>query len=534
MRNKLRSPLILGLAINALMFSGLAQAVLRATSLDLKFSNIGVGIETGKNKRIYVPLGTGFSANKPFDTVITYKRDTAYTVGFGSVKVKNGGKYNFNAIKYGSSSIPISFYNNASGKLEDTYTLVFTNLPVIQLTSVAAIPDTPKVQGSFRLMSGELKQDTGVLNMGIEQIGQVAQLYPKQTYGIGLGTSSTQWQAGKKVKLLDLSEKDSWSLNASYRDTSFGRNRISNDIFLNIHPKNKGLAKGQSASKGRLAEVLLNGSYAGVYLLEEPVDQALLDLKPVTVPLTNGKEDWKKVDFKNPQNGSVLYKANFGDTVFFNTTAAQLATNFSQAYPAPANAARPEPLKSLVDFVAKSSDDAFVEGIGTRVDLDSVADWWILVCATQATDNFNKNFGLAKSASGKFFMVPSDHEASFGLAWDGSADPATPFFDASGNNLIKRLTQFGEIGFNSILKDRWLALRENGQVFDKAKVLARFNGYASKLAIGGAKGRNLKIWPKSVVPPALANPKAGTTAYIDTFLTARLAAMDTYINSLPE
>ncbi|SJM91944.1 hypothetical protein CRENPOLYSF2_2440009 [Crenothrix polyspora] len=533
MRNKLGSCLILGLAINTLMFSGLAQAVIRVSSLDFKMNNIGVGVETSKNKRVYFPLDVGFSTKKPFDALLTYKRNTLYTVGFGSAKVNNNAKYRFAAIKYGDS-VPISFYNKANGKLEDTYTLVFTKLPVIQLTSVTGIPDTPKVQGSFRLVSSEFKQDTGVLNMGIEQIGQVAQLYPKRTYGIGLGTSSSMWQTGKTLKLLDLSEKDSWSLNASYRDTSFGRNRISNDIFMNIHPHNKGLAKGKSASSGRLAEVLLNGSYAGVYLLEEPVDQALLDLKPISVPLTSGKEDWKKVDFKNPQNGSVLYKANFGDTVFFNTTAAQLATNFSQIYPAPANAARPEPLKSLVDFVAKSSDDAFIEGVGSRIDLDNVADWWLLVCATQSIDNFNKNFGLAKNAGGKFFIVPLDHEASFGLAWDGSADPATPFFDASGNNLIKRLTQFSEIGFNSILKDRWLALRENGKTFDKAKVLARFNGYASQLAIGGAKERNLKTWPKSVLPPALANPKAGTSAYISTFLTARLNAMDTYIGGLPE
>jgi hypothetical protein len=148
MRNKLGPCLILGLAINTLLFSGLAQAVIRVSSLDLKINNIGVGVETGKNKRVLVPLGVGFSTKKPFDALLTYKRNTTYTVGFGSTKVNNNTKYHFAALKYGDS-VPLSFYNKASGKLEDSYTLVFTNLPVIQLTSTAAIPDTPKIQGSF-------------------------------------------------------------------------------------------------------------------------------------------------------------------------------------------------------------------------------------------------------------------------------------------------------------------------------------------------------------------------------------------------
>jgi hypothetical protein len=286
--------------------------------------------------------------------------------------------------------------------------------------------------------------------------------------------------------------------------------------------------------KGRLTEVILGTSYAGVYLLEEKIDRSLLDLKKITVPKVNGKEDWKKVDFKLSANSSVLYKSAFGDRVFFNTPPTLLKTNFSQEYPKLTNVARWEPLKGFIDFVAKSDDDTFIENIEKRIDFDSVANWWLLVAATQATDNYNKNFFLAKNAGGKFFIVPWDHDATFGLWWNGAADPANTLVDASDNNLIKRLTQFPEIGFNEKLKVRWKELSGKNGAFDKAKLLVRFNSYGSQLTQGGAKGRNLLLWPKSVLAPAVANPQAGTSAYIGTFLDKRLSAMNAYIKSLPE
>ena len=68
-----------------------------------------------------------------------------YTLAINGTNINSGGSFHFNSIKYGSS-IPLKRYLN--GSLVDTYNLVFTNLPVIQL-SAAEIVDEPKLPGGF-------------------------------------------------------------------------------------------------------------------------------------------------------------------------------------------------------------------------------------------------------------------------------------------------------------------------------------------------------------------------------------------------
>lgn len=539
MRHKLGSSFILSLAINTLLFSGSVQAVTtRWSTFKLSINNVGLGVDSSTEKRLFVSLDAGYSKAKPYDAVLKYNRSAegyTFKIGTNSSSIKNSQSYHFNAIKYGST-LPIFLYKGAT--LVDKYTLVFTNLPVIQLTSAATIQDLLKVQGTFHLMSGEFKQDTGILDMGVELSGQTSQNYPKKPLGIKLG-SPQKWNVSKSYKLLDLRSDANWRLDPSYRDTTFARNQIAHEIFNAIHPnKDTSRPKGKSAIQGRPTEVILNGAYKGIFILEEKVDRSLLDLKAANTKSPNGK-----IDYTKPENSSVIYKANYADWksgkglgVFFPYAAGDIEKNFSLEYPKRTDALRYEPLKKFIDFVISSTDAVFAEQIGGFIDLKSLADWWLLVSATQATDNVDKNFNLVRNADGKFFVAPWDHDASFGLFWDGTADIPSTFFPPVTNNLIIRLTKIPATGFNTILKDRWLVLRSS--VFTKDKLLARFKKYNTQLAVGGAKARNTKIWPLSIDPKAIpavtADPSAGTLTYIGHFLDIRLPAMDTYIDGLPE
>lgn len=526
MRNKLGSSLILSLAINALMFSGASQAAsFRWNSLKLTINDMGLGIDSSTNKQLLVSLPAGYSTVKTYDAVLKFTRP-GYTFKIGGKTVANNTKYSF-SVKYGSK-LPIMLYNGTT--LVDTYNLVFTNLPVVQITAPGIADGLAALPGTLRVINGVSKVDTGVLNMNVDyagSVGMASRQYPKKPYHIDLGKA-------KDVALLDLSKRQEWILDAPYRDKSFSRAAIVDDVFSAIKSKNTGLV-GKTASRSRAVEVIVDGKYSGVYLLKEPVDLQQLGLKPVNVPVnTAGRADWKKVDFTKPENGSVVYRVDFGDTIFSATTPAQLATNFTQIYPAPADALNPAPLKNLINFVATSTNAVFTRDIAKYVDLDSLASWWVLAAATQSTDNINKGFYLAKNASGKFFVAPSNAEASFGLAWDGSADPAAPVFGSVSNNLIKRLTALPATGFNTRLKDKWIALRDPGTAFDKAVLVARFKKLNGQVVAGGANLRNDAVWPKSTLAGVVAAPKAGTVGYVDTFLTTRLANMDTYIELLQE
>jgi hypothetical protein len=504
---------------------------------DLKLNGIGVGVESA-SKVLLVSLDDGFDSPASYDATFTYGlSDTGYSLAINGTPITNGSTFHFNSIQYGAS-IPLQRYLN--GVLADTYTLVFTNLPVIQLKA-ADIVDEPKLPGTFRLMSAKFNQDTGVQNMGIEYRGNTAQLYPKKPYSIQIGTA-TDWATSLDVKLLDMRNDSDWILDAAYRDQIVVRNIVSHDIFRALRPAayvdQAGVAKGQSAIRGYLAEVIQNETYQGTYILEEKPDRKLYNLKKITVPTdANGVAQWSQVDFSNPENGSVLYKADNGDNVFYD--AATVPENFEQAYPKPTDVVRWEPLIEFAHFVATASDAEFIAGIGNRIDIDSVVDWWLLVDSSVARDNIKKNFYMAKSGSGKFFMATWDHDASFGMDWEGLYDwnSMTTLFikpvvgDYTENNLIRRLTELPATGFNAKLKVRWTTLRAS--VFDQATIAARFEGYLNQAVKGGAKARNLARWPGTGGAGA-EDSRLGTVDYIKGILDSRLPLLDQAINSLPE
>lgn len=516
MSTKLKPTLLLSLAINTLLLSGTAHAISPAR-FNLKLDGIGLGVENvNTNRRLFVSLASGYAAKKAYAPKFTYENGGVYTFACDGVKVnKSGGTCNFSSVKYGDSGHTIKIFK--SGVLNDTYNIVFTNLPIIQITSDATIVETPAVNGTFRLLSGQFKQDTGALPTGVNWSGQPQTLgFDKKSMSVSLG--KTAGKTNTKVKLLDMITNDDWVLDASYADTSFARNNVSMDLFNAIHPNRT--ANSYSAARGRLTEVLVNGQYKGAFVLNESVGPTLLGLKPDTT--------------------TRIYKANFAQwktNLFYPYKAGEIELNFSQSYPA--TKADYAPLKTLIDFVANSSDITFADGIASRVDLNSIADWYIMSKAVQATDASSKNFYLVKAPSAKWSIVPTDYNTTFGMLWNGTAETSSTFFATVDNNLINRLIKLSDLGtdFNTILKTRWSVLKP--KYFTKDKLLARFATQRTSLVLGGADKRNAALWSQpgkgtatSGQPKGISNPALSTTKYIDAFLKVRLPAMDDYINSL--
>ncbi|WP_394753624.1 CotH kinase family protein [Crenothrix sp.] len=488
---------------------------------DLKLNNIGVGVESA-HKILFVPLGKGFDKPANYDVKLSYKQVAGYTFVIKGKSIKNGSRFRLNGIKYGAK-IPLQRYRN--GRLLDTYTLLFTNLPVLQLTA-AKIVDETKSPGTFRLLSGQFKQDTGVHKMGIEFRGsELSQTLPKKSLDVEIA-KATNWTKGDDIKLLDLNKDSDWILDCVHdADSSFHRNLVSHDIFRAIRPgayRDKlGVAHGQASLRGHLTEVIKNGAYDGVYVLNEKPGRKMYDLKKISVPVdANGKQQWGKVNFKNLENGSVLYKANIDeDTLFFESRSVK--NNFVQVYPKPKDVKRFEPLVEFADFVAKANDKTFATGIAKRIDLDSVVDWWALVLVSHAEDNIRHNFMLAKSGSGKFYMLSWDHDGSFGVNWFA--------FEPNTNNLIRRLTKIPATGFNKKLKARWKKLRATE--FRQAKMVSRFKGYIDESNKAGAKARNTARWRWPVDEAGVA---MGTAKYINSYLAGWLPQADKIIRDLPE
>lgn len=507
------------------------------TQNDIKLNGIGVGVDQ-VNKTLYVSLASGFDNATDFVAKFDYALDAdGYSFTINNTKVNNAGTVTLKDVKYGATA---SLERHLYGNLVDSYKLFFTNLPVIQLAA-DTILDYSDSPGTFRLMSASFKQDTGVLNMGIKFRGGTARTYPKKSYGIDLG-SADSWTKAQDIKLLDMRKDSDWILDAMYADQLLARNIVGHNLFRLIRPgayqDQNGVVKGQASIRGAAVEIIQNGEWHGIYRLQEKPDRKLYDLKKIDVPEdASGKEQWRSVDFKNPDNGSVLYKAqdHLGTLQIFYSPSI-VAQSFDQEYPNLKDAIRYDPLLELMNFIVNSTDQEFASGIASRVDLDSVVDWLIVLDATATTDNMDHNFMIGRNASGKFFLSTWDHDAALAMDYKGTFanwTPTTSLLVGSykRNNLIRRLIEIPATGFNTKLKARWTALKAQGLNADS--LLTILNTQVQELQKTNAQQRNKNRWPGAGAAGA-DDARMATLTPVNEILSPRLSVVDRTIMSLPE
>jgi hypothetical protein len=471
-------------------------------------------------------LPSGYDREREYRVSLHYDANGSLALGIGEEEVNGDANVTFPSVRYGSE---VEIRCLREGKEEGRYFLTFTRLPLIGLHSEGEIPDEPKIPGSFSFLSTVYEQYIEDLPMGIEVAGGTSQYYPKKSYRLEL-RKNDECLSGKKKRLLDLRKDDDWVLDASYRDTTFVRNLLSHDLFNAMRPyayRAEGEERGQAALRGRLAEVVLNGAYNGLYVLQERVDRKMLDLEKIDVEEEGCDELWEEVDFSDFRNGSLLFKAvnhraNFEDKE-------NLHAGYVQKYPSQ-EVDRWSVLDELVDFVANSSDENFSARVADRFDLENLADYWCLMIAARATDNMDKNYYLARNMEGKFFFVPWDMDATWGMIWTGGEQRTPASWMGSGNRLFERLMALPKIGFVDRVKARWRALRSTLLTTDA--IVARFEAYREKAERGGAVERTFERYPDSGGDGSEERDRLRSSTYLREWIDARFAFADEQIEKI--
>lgn len=143
-----------------------------------------------------------------------------------------------------------------------------SNLPIVIIDTYGQeIPDEPKILARMGIIDNGEGQRNNLNDprnnydglIGIEVRGSTTRWFPKKQYAVETrdhsGNDST-------VSLLGLPPEEDWILYAPYSDKSLMRNvlayKLSNDL-------------GRYASRTRFCELVLNGSYEGVYVLMEKI-----------------------------------------------------------------------------------------------------------------------------------------------------------------------------------------------------------------------------------------------------------------------
>ena len=163
-----------------------------------------------------------------------------------------------------------------------------SNLPIVVLnTNGQSIPDDPKITATMGIIWNGSGQRNTVKdpmnnyngNIGIEIRGSSSQMFPKKSYGLETRTADGQ---NLNVSLLGMPEENDWILYAPYTDKSMIRDVLSYTLDAGL---------GHYSPRCRYVELILNGSYEGVYVLMEKIKQNKnrVDIAKLTITDNSGE-----------------------------------------------------------------------------------------------------------------------------------------------------------------------------------------------------------------------------------------------------
>ncbi len=429
--------------------------------------------DLANNRVLFTMVGT---ENDLFRAEIQYKNYSKLV--FNGIPLQNDTVNDLGRIETNQSYTCIG----QSGNQTDTFSVVFSSLPLIHIVTEVKIVDEPKSFCKMHMQYDDPHDGSEQIyqfstSAGIEIRGASSMRYSKVSYGIELWKNRSK--EDYKAKLIDMRPSEEWILDAMYIDDLRMRNKLSFDIWKSINCGDT--INNDTKYMGincRFVELLINNEYMGLYCLNEKISQKLLG-------------------FAHGQflKGGLIYKAvewSEGATKFESLYAPPRNSFFwdgwEQIYPTHDTCWKP--LSELRSFIINSTGIQFKEGISGYMNLKNLIDYYLFVNLVQGCDNTGKNTYLVRRdhASG-FQILPWDIEATWGLAWNREKNTPTGMLT---NHLFDRLITTNSEGYSEQLKLRWQQYRK-AQFSDDA-IMGMVSGYYRLLTESGAYAREKEKW----------------------------------------
>jgi CotH kinase protein len=378
--------------------------------------------------------------------------------------------------------------------------LTESNLPIFRITTITAIVDEPKVEGTLEVFD-ITNQNNRITDkpiakykIGIETRGSTSQqLSEKKPYGFETRTEKGE---NLNISLLGLPAENDWVLIAPYSDKSLIRDHLSY-IFAR--------AMGRYASRTRFVEVIVNNKYHGLYILAEKIKQGknrvnIANLKATDISgddLTGGYI--VKID-KTSGAPARSWSSNYYSGInkkLFQIEYPKIGDIKEQQF---------NYIRNIVqDFEARLQSAEFRDlekGYSKVIDIDSFVDYLLLTELTRNVDGYRLSTYFYKdkdSKGGKLTMGPAwDYNLAFGNAdyCDGFKTTGWAFnfgtvCPADGFTLPfwwNRILQ--DQNFQLKLKSRWTELRKGP--LSNNKVLFQVDSATNLLK--DASTRNFQQW----------------------------------------
>ena len=384
-------------------------------------------------------------------------------------------------------------------------TLYDSNLPIVVINTdlvngvPQTIPDEPKVGATMKIlyhpdgtrnyMSDINKPEFLNYNgrIGIEIRGSSSQTLPKKPYG--LTTRMADNVTVNNVNILGMPKENDWILNSLAFDPTLIRNYLSYDLMRSM---------GNYAPRGVYCEVVINGTYMGLYIFMEKIK---IDDDRVNITQLS------TADNASPDvTGGYIVKAD-------KTTGGDVIAWSMASYGATANYLYDEPKQNVITSAQKTyikniftalqnaataQNSSIVNGYPSIIDIPSFVDYMIMSEFTSNADSYQFSTYFHKERNGKLRAGPVwDYDLTFGndiFAWglDRSKTYHWQFenyykgyIDNTGSKFWKDLFYMAD--FSCQLKKRWKELTATNGPLNFNVVAAKIDQINTQIAEGAIR-----------------------------------------------
>jgi hypothetical protein len=364
-----------------------------------------------------------------------------------------------------------------------SYSQSFTdsNLPIVLINTDGGvdIPDSPRVLAAMKIIYRGVgirnlvsdQDTTGYLNyngrISIEIRGSSSQTLPKKQYG--LTTLKADNVSNNNVALLGMPSDNDWILNGLGFEPSLIRDYLCYNLSRRI---------GEYASRTVYCEVMINGSYNGLYVLEEKVKQGSERVDVTKIGTTDNT-------FPDITGGYITKadKTTGNDPVAW-TMSSYIGINdvtFIHDLPKPeyVTALQNNYIHSVFEKLgstASAGNASFVNGYPSVIDIPSFVDYMIINELGANADAYQFSTYYHKDRNGKLRAGPIwDLNLTFGYdlsiwGFDRSKTDTWQFINGDNEGPRFWFDLFNNTAFRCCLSRRWHQLIQPGQPLNYSSI----------------------------------------------------------------
>jgi len=410
-----------------------------------------------------------------------------------------------------------------------------SNLPIVLINTPGntTIVDNPRIIASMKIIdrgNGERNfltdQDKpGFLNYNgkieIELRGSSTQTRPKKQYGFS--TLKDDNKTNNNVSLLGMPSENDWILNGMVFDPSLMRDYLSYNLSWMI---------GQYASRTAYCELVINGTYKGLYLLQEKIkaDDNRVDITGIS-----------KSDNTLPNlSGGYIIKADKttgGDPIawtMYSTFGASVGFIHEEPEPGEITKTQSDYIKTqfqLFETAAFNGLNSDLGEISSYIDIPSFIDYMLICELASNADSYMFSTFFHKDRNGKLRAGPVwDFDLTYGndiFIWGYDRSKTNVWQFSNGNNEGSRFWRdlFRNELYRCYMAKRWNELTKPGQPLNISNIEYFIDQAKDK--ISEAASRDNALWSS-------VGDHQGQINKIKTFLRSRIDWMNFNLGGFSE